>query len=186
MSMAFNASNIPVESQEANQPVLIERFELIRDSAGAGRYRGGTGIRRDLRFFLEGGRLTNNTERHRFGPWGLFGGQPGRPGVTVVNPGTPSERRVHSKASDTVQAGDVVSFQQSGAGGYGPPWERDPRAVLRDVLEDYVSIEGARRDYGVVIDGAAMTIDDAATAHARAAMRRDDPGPAVSRLGPLW
>ena len=126
--MAFNASNIPVESQEANQPVLIERFELIRDSAGAGRFRGGTGIRRDLRFFLEGGKLTNNTERHRFGPWGLFGGQPGQPGVTLVNPGTPAERRVHSKASDTVEHGDVVSFQQSGAGGYGPPWERDPQA----------------------------------------------------------
>src|SRR4029079_2075421 len=134
------------------------------------------------------------------------------PGLTVVNPGTPSERRVHSKASDTVQAGDVVSFQQSGAGGYGPPWERDPRAVLRDVLEDYVSIEGARRDYGVVIDGAAMTVeaaatprargamrdsvfciaaapvtvDEAATARRRPAMRRDDPGPPVSRLGPLW
>ena len=131
MSMAFNASNIPVESQEANQPVRIERFELIRDSAGAGRFRGGTGIRRDLRFFLEGGRLTNNTERHRFGPWGLFGGQPGQPGVTLVNPGTPGERRVHSKASDTVEYGDVVSFQQSGAGGYGPPWERDPGRCSR-------------------------------------------------------
>jgi N-methylhydantoinase B len=186
MSMAFNASNIPVESQEANQPVLIERFELIRDSAGAGRYRGGTGIRRDLRFFLRGGRLTNNTERHRFGPWGLFGGQPGKPGTTLVNPGTPSERRVHSKASDTVEYGDVVSFQQSGAGGYGPPWERDPQAVLRDVVEDYVSLEGARRDYGVVIDPRSMTVDLAATAAARAAMRRPGPSPLVTRRGPLW
>ena len=186
MSMAFNASNIPVESQEANQPVLIERFELIRDSAGAGRFRGGTGIRRDLRFFLEGGRLTNNTERHRFGPWGLFGGQPGQPGVTLVNPGTPAERRVHSKASDTVEPGDVVSFQQSGAGGYGPPWERDPQAVLRDVLEDYVSLEGARQDYGVVIDPATMTVDETETVVARAAMRQPGPVPTVTRRGPLW
>ena len=186
MSMAFNASNIPVESQEANQPVLIERFELIRDSAGAGRFRGGTGIRRDLRFFLEGGRLTNNTERHRFGPWGLFGGQPGQPGVTLVNPGTPAERRVHSKASDTVEPGDVVSFQQSGAGGYGPPWERDPRAVLRDVLEDYVSLEGARQDYGVVIVPATMTVDETETVVARAAMRQPGPVPTVTRRGPLW
>ena len=93
---------------------------------------------------------------------------------------------MHSKASDTVQPGDVVSFQQSGAGGYGPPWERDPRAVLHDVVEDYVSIEGARRDYGVVIDGATMTVDDAATRDARAAMRQVGSGPDVSRLGPLW
>jgi N-methylhydantoinase B len=186
LSSAFNAANIPVESQEANQPVLIERFELMRDSAGAGRYRGGTGIRRDLRLLLEDGRLTNNTERQRFAPWGLFGGQPGRPGTTVVNPGTPRERRVHSKASDTFAYGDVVSFQQPGAGGYGPPWERDPQAVLRDVLDDYVSIEGARRDYGVVIEPATMTVDATATRTARAAMRSPDPPPVVTRRGPLW
>jgi N-methylhydantoinase B len=186
LSSAFNAANIPVESQEANQPVLIERFELMRDSAGAGRYRGGTGIRRDLRLLLEDGRLTNNTERQRFAPWGLFGGQPGRPGTTVVNPGTPRERRVHSKASDTFAYGDVVSFQQPGAGGYGPPWERDPQAVLHDVLDDYVSIEGARRDYGVVIEPATMTVDAAATRTARAAMRSPDPPPVVTRRGPLW
>ncbi len=186
LSMAFNASNIPVESQEANQPVLIERFELIRDSAGAGRYRGGTGIRRDLRLLLRDGKLTNNTERQRFAPWGLFGGQPGQPGVTRLNPGTPRERRIHSKASDTFEYGDVISFQQPGAGGYGPPWERDPQAVLRDVTEDYVSIEGARRDYGVVIDSTTMTVDEAATHAVRAAMRQPEPPPVVTRRGPLW
>jgi N-methylhydantoinase B len=79
-----------------------------------------------------------------------------------------------------------VSFQQSGAGGYGPPWERDPHAVLRDVVEDYVSLEGARRDYGVVIDPATMAVDAAATATARAAMRRPGPVPVVTRRGPLW
>src|SRR5262249_19998026 len=177
MSMAFNASNIPVESQEANQPVLIDRFELIQDSAGAGRFRGGTGIRRDLRLLLTSGKLTNNTERQRFAPWGLFGGQPGQPGATRLNPGTPSERAVHSKASDTFQHGDVVSFQQPGAGGYGPPWERDPQAVVRDVVEDYVSIEGARRDYGVVVDPATLTVDEAATRAAREAMQAAAPDP---------
>jgi 5-oxoprolinase (ATP-hydrolysing)/N-methylhydantoinase B len=103
-----------------------------------------------------------------------------------VNPGTPSERRVHSKASDTVEYGDVVSFQQSGAGGYGPPWEREPRAVLSDVVEDYVSLEGARQDYGVVIDPATMTVDEAATAAVRAAMSRPGPTPVITRRGPLW
>ena len=186
MSMAFNASNIPCESQEAHQPVLIERFELIRDSAGAGRFRGGTGIRRDMRFLLQNGKLTNNTERQRFAPWGLFGGQPGQPGVTLLNPGTPGERPIHSKASDTFEYGDVVSFQQPGAGGYGPPGERDPQSVLRDVLEDYVSIDGARRDYGVVIDPATLTVDAAATREARDAMRVPGPPPVVTRRGPLW
>ena len=58
--------------------------------------------------------------------------------------------------------------------------------MLHDVLEDYVSLEGARQDYGVVIDPATMTVDEAATATARAAMRRSGPVPAVTRLGPLW
>jgi N-methylhydantoinase B len=166
--------------------VLVERFELMVDSGGAGRYRGGTGIRRDLRLLLEGGRLTNNTERQRFAPWGLFGGRPGRPGLTVVNPGTAAERRIHSKASDTFAYGDVISFQQPGAGGYGPPEERDPQAVRRDVVEGYVSLDGARRDYGVVLDPRTLTVDETATRAARAAMRSPEPPPVVSRLGPLW
>ena len=105
--------------------------------------------------------------------------------MTLVNPGTPSERRVHSKASDTVEYGDVVSFQQSGAGGYGPPWERDPRAVLRDVVEDYVSLDGARQDYGVVVDPATMTVDEARDGGrpGRHASARAGP-PVVTRLGP--
>lgn len=60
------------------------------------------------------------------------------------------------------------------------------RAVLRDVAEDYVSLEGARRDYGVVIDPVTMTVDETATRAARAAMDRPDPPPIVTRLGPLW
>src|SRR4029077_18727829 len=66
MSWAFNAANIPVEAQEANQPMVVERFELIGDSGGAGRYRGGCGIRRDLRFLADEGKLTNLSDRQRF------------------------------------------------------------------------------------------------------------------------
>ena len=182
MSMAFNASNIPVESQEANQPVLIERFELIRDSAGAGRYRGGTGIRRDLRFFLQGGRLTNNTERHRFGPWGLFGGQPGKPGVTLVNPGTPAERRVHSRPPTPSSPATSSRSSSPGPAGTARPGSGILRRCSTTSLEDYVSLEGARQDYGVVIDPATMTVDEAATAAARAAMRR----PARVPSSPAW
>src|SRR3989454_9435375 len=72
MSYAFNASNIPVEAQEANQPLVVERFEFIRDSAGPGRFRGGCGIRRDLRFLADEGKLTNLSERQRLAPYGLF------------------------------------------------------------------------------------------------------------------
>ena len=168
MSCAFNASNIPVEAQEANQPIVVERFELIRDSAGPGTFRGGCGIRRDMRFLADEGKLTNLSERQRFAPYGLFGGQPGALARTVINPG-PDEQVIHGKESREFAYDDVISFQQSGAGGYGDPLARHPARVLQDVLDDYVSVEAARRQYGVVITGtgADLSVDEQATAELR-------------------
>ncbi|MGH7301922.1 MAG: hydantoinase B/oxoprolinase family protein, partial [Candidatus Rokuibacteriota bacterium] len=137
-------------------------------------FRGGCGVRRDLRLLGDEGKLTNLAERQKFAPYGLGGGRPGRLGRTVLNPG-PGEQVVHGKQSREFAYGDVVSFQQPGAGGYGDPFEREPRRVLEDVLDDYVSIEAARREYGVVIMGAAadLSVDEAATRHLRAEMAAD-------------
>ena len=172
MSWAFNASNIPVEAQEANQPMLVERFELIRDSAGAGKFRGGCGIRRDLRLLADEGKLTNLSDRQKFAPYGLDGGKSGKLGRTLLNPG-PGEQVVHGKQSREFAYGDVISFQQSGAGGYGDPLEREPQRVLEDVLDDYVSVEAARSEYGVVIagTGADLWVDGGATRRLRETMR---------------
>jgi len=167
MATAFNASNIPVEAQEQHQPLVVERFELIPDSAGPGRFRGGCGIRRDLRFLCDDGKLTNLSERQRFAPYGLFGGRSGILARTVVNPG-PGERVIHGKESADFANGDVISFQQSGAGGYGEPRERDPARVLEDVLDGFVSIAHARAAYGVVIDPAGPSVDVEATRRLRA------------------
>ena len=168
MSWAFNASNIPVEAQEAAQPIVVEQFGFIPDSAGAGTFRGGCGIRRDLRFLADEGQLTNLSERHRFAPWGVFGGKPGRLARTVINPG-PGEQSVNGKQSREFAHGDVISFQQAGAGGYGDPLAREPARVLDDVLDDYVSIEAARAEYGVVITGEGfdLRVDEAATERLR-------------------
>ncbi|MEK7387593.1 MAG: hydantoinase B/oxoprolinase family protein, partial [candidate division NC10 bacterium] len=173
MSWAFNASNIPVEAQEANQPIVVERFDLIRDSAGAGKFRGGAGVRRDIRFLADEGKLTNLSDRQKFPAYGLFGGKPGKLGRTVINPGR-NEQIVHGKQSREFAYGDVISFQQPGAGGYGDPLERDPQRVLEDVLDDYVSVEAARREYGVALagSGADLRVDDAATRALRKKMRR--------------
>ena len=173
MSWAFNASNIPIEAQEAAQPIVIERFGFIPDSAGAGRFRGGCGVRRDMRFLADEGKLTNLSERQRFAPYGVFGGKPGRLARTVINPG-PGEEAVHGKQSREFAYGDVISFQQSGAGGYGDPLERDPALVLDDVLDDYVSTDAARDEYGVVIIGAGadLRVDERATAALRGNRRR--------------
>lgn len=172
MSWAFNASNIPVEAQEAAQPIVVERFGFIPDSAGAGTFRGGCGIRRDLRFLADEGKLTNLSERQRFAPFGVFGGRPGALARTVINPG-PDEQVVNGKQSREFAYGDVISFQQSGAGGYGDPLARAPARVLDDVLDEYVSIEAARAAYGVVITGEGLDrrVDDDATAALRASRR---------------
>src|SRR5712692_5850865 len=179
MCSAFNASNIPVEAQEANHPVLVEQFGFIPDSAGAGRFRGGCGIRRDMRFLADDGKFTNLSDRHKFKPYGLFGGQPGALGRTLVNPGQPNEREVPSKASTTFEYGDVISFQQPGAGGYGDPALRDPALVLDDVLEGYVSEDAAREQYGVVIREG--TVDAEETARLREGMRIKGDPPVVTR-----
>jgi N-methylhydantoinase B len=173
MSWAFNASNIPVEAQEAAQPIVVEHFGFIPDSAGAGRFRGGAGIRRDLRFLADEGKLTNLSERQRFAPYGVFGGRPGALARTVIDPG-PDEEIVHGKQSRAFAYGAVISFQQSGAGGYGDPLERDPARVLEDVMDDYVSVAAARADYGVVItgDGFDLRVDEAATLALRASRTR--------------
>jgi N-methylhydantoinase B len=174
MAWAFNAANIPVEAQEARHPLIVERFELMRDSGGAGRFRGGSGLRRDMRFLADDGMLTNCTDRQRFAPYGLFGGQPGALGRTVINPDTAAEI-VHGKASRAFAYGDVISFQQSGAGGHGDPLEREPARVLEDVLDDHVSIEAARKTYGVVLvpqSSFGLTVDEAATCARRESMRR--------------
>jgi N-methylhydantoinase B len=176
MSWAFNSANIPVEAQEASQPIVVERFALMGDSAGAGKFRGGCGIRRDMRFLADDGKLTNLSERHRYPPYGLAGGRTGRLARTVINPG-PEEQLVHGKQSRDFAYGDVISFQQSGAGGYGDPFERDPGRVLDDVLDDYVSVAAARASYGVVIvgEGDELRVDEAATQALRARGRSAAP-----------
>ena len=180
MASAFNASNIPVEAQEANHPIIIERFEFIRDSSGPGKFRGGSGVRRDMKFLANEGKLTNLAERQRFAPYGLFGGQPGRRGRTVVNPG-PGERVIHAKESCEFECGDVISFQQPGAGGYGDPATRDAAKVLEDVLNEFISLEMAREAYGVVIDPKTWTVDATATERLRAKMRIQGTPPVVTR-----
>ena len=148
---SFNVENIPVEVNESNYPVLIERLELIADSAGAGKYRGSCGLRKDIRFLGVEGSISNLSDRHRFRPPGLFGGEPGALGRTLLNPGTPGEQELHAKAIYLLAHGDLVSIRLSGSGGYGDPRQRDPALVARDVALGYVSVERASRDYGVTV-----------------------------------
>ena len=160
-----NTGNIPIEIHEAKWPVIIDRFGFISDSAGPGRYRGGMAVRRDVRNLADLARVTNLHDRHLFPPWGLFGGGAGSLGRIVLNPDRSDEADLHSKSIVDIGPDDVISFRTCGSGGYGDPHQRDPDAVLHDVLEGWVTVEGARRDYGVVITD--DQVDEAATAALR-------------------
>jgi N-methylhydantoinase B len=127
----------PVEVLEARTGMFVERWEIRTDSGGAGRHRGGAGLRRDLRFVTPG-EFLSVIKKTRSRPWALAGGQEPEPNQVILHPGTDREQRV-STARITVSPGD--------------PAARDPAAVRRDVAEGYVSLEAARSRYGVDVDG---------------------------------
>jgi N-methylhydantoinase B len=120
-------------------------LSLVEDSDGAGRFRGGLGLRKDFRF----DRSTTFTvlaDRTVSGPAGAFGGGDGAPAEYVLIRGG-AERRLPAKATVELQAGDVVSYRTCGGGGYGPPEERDRALVARDVRQGKISAERAREVY---------------------------------------
>jgi N-methylhydantoinase B len=134
-----NTSNLPVECLEMEYPLLVEEYALVPGSGGAGRHRGGLGLRRTIRVVAGDAVFLGTLDRGRFAPWGLFGGVEGGKGALVLNPGTPGERPLGSKVAGLrVREGDAVTIVTPGAGGYGPPAERDPALVARDVREGKV------------------------------------------------
>jgi len=142
-----NTENAPVEETELNYPVHVARLSLVEDSDGAGRFRGGLGLRKDY-LFDRPTTFTVLADRTARGPAGAFGGLDGAPAEYVLVRGG-EERRLPAKCTVELEAGDVVSYRTCGGGGYGPPAERDPALVRRDVREGKVSGERAREVYGV-------------------------------------
>jgi N-methylhydantoinase B len=161
-----NTENAPVEETEISYPVRILRYELVEDSDGAGRQRGGLGLRRDYGFPEGAVSFTILADRERDGPRGLFGGEPGRRASYILNPGE-GQVELGSKVTIELQPGDVVSYRTCGGGGYGPPQERDPTLVLRDAREGKLGIERARDVYRIAIDPTTWTVDQAETARLR-------------------
>ncbi len=161
--------NTPVEAVESRFPLRIERYELLPDTGGAGRTRGSLALRRDIRLLTGPVSFARYGDRHKFPPLGLFEGKTGSTGAFVLNPGTEDERRLSSKGLDTLAEGDLVRLVLPGAGGYGPPGERELDAIDRDLADGKVTAEAARRDYDVIVDPATGQIDRAATASHRSA-----------------
>jgi N-methylhydantoinase B/oxoprolinase/acetone carboxylase alpha subunit len=171
----FNTRDIPIEVTEAEAPVVYLEKELVSDSAGPGRNRGGLGQR--VEFEVLGGelgpaegyvassvRLSGRSEDSDFPVLGRLGGKNGRGYGLEVN-GKPVEHGIYRR----LYPGDRVRFNVSGGGGYGDPKTREPGRVARDVAEGYVSVEGARKDYAVAVDAETFLLNREETARLRQA-----------------
>ena len=144
--------NTPIEILEMSFPVRVESYELIPDSGGAGRYRGGLGARRVWRILGNPTHASVCSERAVAAPFGLFGGKAGTPTrVSVREPGGEARIR-NSKGSFMAPADALITFEVPGAGGFGPPAERDPASIAADLKDGYVTPDAARRDYGYEAD----------------------------------
>jgi N-methylhydantoinase B len=167
-----NGANTPVEIFESDTPLIVEKRELLSDSGGPGKMKGGLGRRvvfkipDDAYAPLPPVNLGVQSGRYRYPPEGLFGGKHGAKAQFLVNdqPGNPY-------GLTRMKPGDVIVMDAAGGGGYGDPLDREPEMVREDVIQGYVSLQKAREDYGVVLDPGTMKLDPSATEELRKSMR---------------
>ena len=144
-----NLANTPIEMIESTYPLRFKRYEFIPDTGGAGRQRGGLGVRRDIEFLDESGALETQFDKFKVAPFGLFGGQSGATGKLALNPDGPERRDLPSKTIGCkLRRGDVFSMWTQGGGGYGPSEERDRGAIARDLREEKITSKSAHDHYG--------------------------------------
>jgi N-methylhydantoinase B len=144
-----NNTNAPIEMIEAKYPVTFTRYGLIPDSGGAGRFRGGLGLVREWRLDADAGKLGAHFERFRFPPHGIQGGQPGSLSRMTITHPDGSRTALRSKISGIpLKAGDIVTIETSGGGGYGDPLTRDRDRVTADLADGMISPAAASALYG--------------------------------------
>ncbi|RKZ12853.1 hydantoinase B/oxoprolinase family protein [bacterium] len=174
----------PVEGQERLSPVITREYQILTDSAGPGQFRGGVGVMKIGEYTeTEDTVISYICDRERAIVWGINGGLPSIPhGMWIRRAGGEETEWLGAVFSDLpIQSGDIFGRPTAGGGGFGDPLERDPKAVMLDVEDDYVSLERAARDYGVVLkevdkDLAQYEIDLDATRLERECIARDRRG----------
>ena len=182
-SMFANMASFSVEVIEAENPLEVLDYEMVPDTAGAGKFRGGVSLRRTWRMLADEGILQVRADRQTHRPYGLQGGGPGAAGRNMLDPGLPTEERLHGKLTMTLRAGQIFRHDLPGAGGWGDALDRDLASIARDLRDGLVTIEGAARDYGVVASGNPPVIDATASISLRAHLRTiRAPLPAVAFL----
>ena len=171
--------NYPVEFEEGEFPLRIERYAIRPDSAGPGYFRGGCGIIREVRIMVDC-TLSTRMDNVRFPCFGIDGGMSGWPGRFTLNPGAPDEKDIPPASEGiSVKSGDILRIETGGGGGWGDPFTRNPEDVQRDVLEGYATQSAALSEYGVALSDNGREIDQSDTEAARNQSR--PPRPAVDR-----
>jgi N-methylhydantoinase B len=165
------SESIPAEILETRMPVVKRRCELVTDSGGPGKYRGGVSTVAEFEFLGAGASTIVCEKSAAAVVLGLSGGMsPPFKNEIVMFPGTARERRLGKEANIPIQAGDTIIVRAAGGGGYGPPHERSIGEVAADVRDGYVSAQAASEVYGVMFGPDGKTVDDDATAARRAAI----------------
>jgi len=162
-----NTRNNPIEDIESHLPIRVDRYELRTDATAAGRNRGGIGTVREFTF-LSDGAFSVEGDGHKYKPWGYDGGEDGyTASLKLINKAGGETDLVSKVPYHKIKAGDHLISRGPSGGGYGNPFDRDPAAVLFDVLEGLITLAAAEQNYGVAING--TSVDAARTAELRAA-----------------
>jgi N-methylhydantoinase B len=167
-----NGANTPVEIFESDTPLIVEKREILSDSGGPGQQRGGLGRRVVFRAPddeyapVPPVNLGIQSGRFRYPPEGLFGGRDGARAQFLIN-----DKDGNPYGLSQFGPGDIVTMDAAGGGGFGDPLKRAPELVEEDVMDGYVSIESAHKDYGVVIHPVTLQVDEEATVKTREAMK---------------
>lgn len=166
-SLVANTRNVPIEDIETHMPVRVLCTEL-RTEPAPGKFRGGISVRHEVQMLTDGW-ISAETQGHKYPAWSLLGGAQGDTLELWLNPDSDQPEKLPPMfVGRPVKAGSILRILGPGGGGYGDPLERDPEKVLEDYLDQLVSAESARLDYGVVIDTERRVVEREKTERLRA------------------
>ncbi len=169
-----NVRDTPIEIMELVYPIMVTRSELRIDSGGPGKFRGGLGLFREYKFLNHSATGGVGGDRARAGPPGLFGGKRGARFRAVLIREDGREEVVAGMNENgewypsfrtlwNLPPNSAIRLEGAGGGGYGNPLERQPELVLKDVIEGYITLDSALKEYSVVIEPEGMSINYEAT-----------------------
>ncbi|HJO82372.1 MAG: hydantoinase B/oxoprolinase family protein [SAR202 cluster bacterium] len=178
--------NYPIEFEEGEFPLRVERYAIRPDSGGPGYHRGGCGVVKDVRIMVDC-TMSTRMDNVRFPCFGINGGGAGWPGRFTLNPRTDDELDLPPAGENiAVKAGDLLRVETGGGGGWGDPFTKPPEDVFRGVQEGFVSIEAALAQYGVALTPDGLDVDATATDAARSAERAARPSVDRGENGREW